>query len=134
MLVAAETILPSQDFLKPGTIRFIFDCIRTGNTDQLPPTPLVRTTSDGKLVAIDGHNLIAVRHFLNQKVEVIPATSPHDGLLETTAANIERNKELAAKYDTVLDEQRRVATEGIHSFADLIAKYPNLFIEPAASY
>jgi hypothetical protein len=133
MLVNSNKIRPSQDFLKPGTVQFIFDCIRSGNTDELPPTPLVRAGDDGELVAIDGHNLIAVRHFLKQKVEVIPATSASDGLPETSEANIERNKELAAKYDTVLDEQHRVAGEGIASFDDLIAKYPDLFAEPAAA-
>ncbi len=131
MLVNPNKIRPSQDFLKPGTVRFIFDCIHNGNTDELPPTPLVRTDDDGELVAIDGHNLLAVRCFLNQGVEVIAATSPHGGLSETSEANIERNKELATKYDIVLDEQHRVAAEGIHSLADLIAKYPDLFVDPA---
>src|SRR5688572_22732874 len=130
MLVSPDKIRPSQDFLKPGTVRFIFECIRTGNTDELPPTPLVRTDEDGELVAIDGHNLIAVRCFLGQEVEVIPATSAEDGLPPTSEANIERNKELASKYDTVLDEQRRAAAEGITSFPGLIAKYPDLFVEP----
>lgn len=131
MLVSADKIRPSQDFLKPGTVRFIFECIRTDNTEELPPTPLVRTDEAGELVAIDGHNLIAVRCFLGQAVEVIPATSAEHGLPPTSKANIERNKELASKYDTVLDEQRRVAAEGITSFADLIAKYPDLFVAPA---
>lgn len=133
MLVSPNKIRPSQDFLKPGTVRFILECIRTGDTEELPPTPLVRTDEEGGLVAIDGHNLIAVRCFLGQEIEVIPATSAEDGLPPTSEANIERNKELVLKYDTVLNEQRRVATEGITSFADLIAKYPDLFVEPAAA-
>ena len=133
MLISPNNIRPSQDFLKPDTVRFIFESIRTGKTDELPPTPLVRTDEDGGLVAIDGHNLIAVRCFLGQEVEVIPVTSAEDGLPPTSEANIERNKELASKYDTVLDEQRRVATEGITSFANLIAKYPDLFVESAAA-
>lgn len=128
MLVSPEKIRPSQDFLKPDTVRFIFECIRTGNTDELPPTPLVRADEDGEPVAIDGHNLIAVRCFLGQEVEVVPATSAEDGLPPTSKANIERNKELASKYGTVLDEQHRVAAEGITRFADLIAKYPDLFV------
>lgn len=131
MLVSPNKICPSQDFLKPATVRFIFECLRTGNTDDLPPTPLVRTNDNGELVAIDGHNLIAVRCFLGQEIEVIPATSADDGLPATSDANIDRNKELASKYSTVLDEQRRVAAEGITSFTDLIRKYPDLFAESA---
>ena len=132
MLVSPTKIRPSQDFLKPGTVRFIFECIRAGNTDELPPTPLVRVDRDGGLVAIDGHNLIVVRYFLGQEIEVIPATSAADGLPATSDANIDRNKELASKYDTVLDEQRQVAAEGITSFADLIGKYPDLFVGSTA--
>lgn len=59
------------------------------------------------------------------------AASPDDGLPEASEANAARNKDLAEKYDTVLAEQRRVAAEGIASFADLIAKYPDLFTEAA---
>jgi hypothetical protein len=127
MLISPDKILPSQDFLKEKTVRFILECIRTGQTDDLPPTPLVRRDEQGNLVAIDGHNLIAVRHLRNEPVEVIVPSSAHDGLPETTEANKERNKELAEKYDTAVDEQRKVAAEGITSFADLIAKYETLF-------
>lgn len=55
------------------------------------------------------------------------ATSATDGLPPTTEAAVVRNEELAAKYDTALTEQQRVAAEGIASFDDLIAKYPGLF-------
>ncbi len=61
MLVEAKTIIPSQDFLKPATVRFIFDCIKSGDLDKLPPEPIVRKDENGNLVAIDGHNILAVR-------------------------------------------------------------------------
>jgi hypothetical protein len=125
--VLPEIIAPSQDFLKPNTVRYIIGCIADGRFDELPPTPLVRKDEKGSFVAIDGHNLIAVRLFRNEPVEVIVANSPIDGLPGTTTANIERNKELKEKFDTVLDERRRVAAEGILTFSDLIHKYPELF-------
>jgi hypothetical protein len=37
------------------------------------------------------------------------------------------------KHDAVLDEQRRVAAEGVTSFGVLIEKYPGLFTETAVS-
>ncbi|HYH75149.1 MAG TPA: hypothetical protein VD735_04275 [Candidatus Saccharimonadales bacterium] len=127
MQVLPEQILPSQDFLKEKTVRFILECLRTGNLDDLPPTPLVRQDADGRLIAIDGHNLIAVRHYRNEPIEVIVATSSTDGLPATSEANVTRNQELADKFDTVLSEQRRVAAEGVTSFKTLIEKYPDLF-------
>jgi len=127
MQISPNQILPSQDFLKEKTVRFILECLTTGNLDELPPTPLVRRDAEGRLVAIDGHNLIAVRHYRQEPIEVIVATSATDGLPPTSEANITRNQELADKYDTVLDEQRRVAAEGITGFGALIEKYPALF-------
>ena len=44
-----------------------------------------------------------------------------------------RNRELAAKYDSVLDERQKVADEGIVTFADLNARYQPLFAEASAS-
>jgi hypothetical protein len=129
--ISPELIQPSQDFLKEKTVRYIFECIRTGKTNELPPTPLVRKDADGGLIAVDGHNLIAVRLFRNETIEVVIANSPQDGLSPVTDANIERNRELLEKFDTVLDERRRVAEEGILTFSDLIQKYPDLFNEGA---
>lgn len=127
MRVSPENILPSQNFLKERTVRFIIDCLLTGKVDDLPPTPLVRKDDEGRLVAIDGHNLIAVRRHRNEDIEVIVAESAQDGLPATSEGNITRNQELADKFDTALEEQRKVAAEGIASFDDLIAKYPELF-------
>lgn len=133
MLISPENIAPSQDFLKERTVRFIFSCLHEGNAADLPPTPLVRKDSEGNVVAIDGHNLIAARHFRGEDIEVNVAESPTDGLPPTTEANITRNEELAAKYDSVLDERRKVASEGIVTFADLIARYQPLFDEVSAA-
>ena len=133
MLVSPKQISPSQNFLKEKTVRFIFDYLRDGNSGVLPPTPLVRKDEEGNLVAIDGHNLIAARLFREEDVEVIVAESVTDGLSPTTEANITRNKELAAKFDSVLEERRKVAAEGVITFADLIARYQPLFDELSAS-
>lgn len=129
MLVSPEKIAPSQDFLKERTVQFIFSCLRDGNTEDLPPTPLVRADEEGNLVAIDGHNLIAARQFRGEDIEVVVVESATDGLPPTTEANITRNEELAAKYDSVLDDRRKVAAEGIVTFTDLIARYQPLFDE-----
>ncbi|HTE57710.1 MAG TPA: hypothetical protein VK694_03115 [Verrucomicrobiae bacterium] len=133
MLVSPEQIAPSQDFLKERTVRFIFACLHEGNADNLPPTPLVRKDEKGKLVAIDGHNLIAVRLFRGEDIEVVVVESPTDGLPPTTEANVTRNRELAEKYDSALDKQRKVAAEGIVTFSDLIARYQSLFAEASVS-
>lgn len=132
MLVSPEKIAPSQDFLKERTVKFIFACLRDGNTEDLPPAPLVRKDDEGNLVAIDGHNLIAAWQFRGEDIEVIVAESSTDGLPPITEANIVRNEELFAKYDSVLDERQKVAAEGIVTFADLIAHYQPLFDEVSA--
>lgn len=128
MKISPQNILPSQDFLKERTVRFILECLRSGNTEDLPPTPLVRKNEAGQFVAIDGHNLIAVRLYRNEDIEIFVAESADDGLPPMSEANIMRNQELATKFDTVLGEQRKVAAEGIRSFDDLLAKYPDLFV------
>ena len=133
MLVSPEQIAPSQDFLKEKTVRFILSCFRSGNTDELPPTPLVRKDEAGNLVAIDGHNLIAARLARREEVEVIIAESATDGLPPTSEANITRNEELAAKFDSVLEERQKVAAEGIRTFGDLVEKYRPLFDEAPAA-
>ncbi len=133
MRVSPKQIAPSQDFLKEKTVKFIFGCLRDGNVDDLPPTPLIRKDEEGGLVAIDGHNLIAVRLFRGEDIEVIVAESSTDGLPPTTEANITRNQELADKFDSVLGERRKVAAEGVVTFADLIARYRSLFDELSAA-
>lgn len=127
MLISPTNIAPSQDFLKEKTVRFILACLRDGKVEDLPPTPLVRKDAEGNLVAIDGHNLIAVRQFRGEGVEVVIAESATDGLPPTTEANITRNQELAAKYASVLEDRQKVAAAGIVTFADLVARNPQLF-------
>lgn len=129
--ISPALILPSQNFLKEKTVRYILGCIEDGRFDELPPTPLVRKDEAGQLVAIDGHNLIAVYLYRDEPINVIVANSSTDGLPPTTEANITRNQELAEKFDTVLVERRNVEKEGINDFFDLINKYPDLF--PAVS-
>jgi len=127
MLVEAKTIIPSQDFLKPATVRFIFDCIKSGDLDKLPPEPIIREDENGNLIAIDGHNILAVRSFKDEDIEVHVATSANDGLPEVSDANIARNDDLRMKFDNVLKERVVLHDTGIDSFEDLISKYPDLF-------
>lgn len=127
MRVPAEQLLPSQDFLKPTTVGFILDCFRKGTLDQLPPAPIVRKDENGRLIAIDGHNLIAVKLYRGEDVEVHLATSPDDGLPATSNANIQRNADLKNKYDSVLAERVMVQKKGIRTFRDLLSLYPSLF-------
>jgi len=127
MKVSPNQILPSQDFLKPRTVAFIFECIQKGALDQLPPDPIARKDENGKLIAIDGHNIIAVRLHRGEDVEVHVAASADDGLPATSEANIQRNADLKEKFDAVLAERARVRGEGIDTFSDLVGRYENLF-------
>lgn len=129
MLVSPIDILPSQDFLKPKTIAFILSCITSGSFEQLPPTPIVRRNLDGKFVAIDGHNLIAVRLYLGEDIEVHVASSADDGLPATTAANIQRNQDLKEKYNAVIDDSVNVQSNGVNGFQQLIEKYKVSFTD-----
>lgn len=95
--------------------------------DSLPPTPLVREDDKGGYVAIDGHNLIAVRAYLDQPVEVHIARSPSDGLPNTDEMSMTRNQELAEKFETVLDEAELISSSGIARFSDLIKSNKELF-------
>ncbi len=128
MRVSPELIAPSQDFLKPSTIAFIFDCIERDELDRLPPDPIVRQDTDGALIAIDGHNLIAVKLYRQEEIEVHLASSATDGLPVHTQADTQRNNDLREKFEIVLDERNRVSGEGIASFRDLIKRYPELFL------
>lgn len=127
MIVSPERLVPSQDFLKPHTVAYIFECIKKGETGQLPPDPIVRAGENGELIAIDGHNLIAVMLHRGEALNVHVAASAQDGLPPTSAANIHRNKDLKEKFETVLLERTRVRDEGIASFKDLIDRFPDLF-------
>lgn len=126
----ATSIKPSQDFLKEKTVKYIFECIAAGDTDSLPPAPIVRrSNSDGEYIAIDGHNLLAVNDFLGKSCEVYVADSAYDKL--TTANSAEaleaRNNDLHDKYDSAYLEFIRLSREGLNSFSQLRDKYPLLF-------
>jgi len=127
-----RAILPSQDFLKPQTVKFISECIVKGNYDDLPPTPIVRQDDLGRYIAIDGHNLIAVRVFRNENIEVHVAHNDHDGLPEITEENKQRNADLLEKFDAVVQFQKAAESKGIRSFEDLIKSNPDLFNESDA--
>jgi hypothetical protein len=124
-----DQIAPSQDFLKPGTVKFIFECIGSGNLESLPPTPIIRQDANGAYVAIDGHNLIAVRAFRHEDIEVYVATNADDGLPPESPRNEIRNTDLRTKFETVLSERDKIAAEGVRSFHDLIQRNEELFRE-----
>jgi hypothetical protein len=127
MKISPKQLVPSQDFLKPHTVAFILECIHEGNLDQLPPAPIVREGKDGELIAIDGHNLIAVKLYRNEEIEVHLAKSRDDGLPADTEANVQRNKDLHEKFDFVLTERVRLHAEGIDTFQDLVDRYEDSF-------
>ena len=129
MKVSPENILPSQNFLKPETLKYILECMKNGKLDKLPPNPIVREDDDGKMVAIDGHNLIAVKLLRNEDVDVHVAKTADDGLPETSDANIQRNQDLKKRFITVLKDRTRLQAEGINSFNDLIARYNDILHE-----
>ncbi len=128
MRISPELILPSQNFLKPDTVIFIFNCIERGDLDRLPPPPIVRRGDGNELIAIDGHNLIAVKLYRKEDIEVHPADSAIDGLLTLTEANVQRNKDLYEKFELAVSERNRLYAEGVMSFWDLIKRYPELFL------
>ena len=127
MRVSPNLILPSQDFLNPQTISFIIERIKNGELEKLPPDPIVRKDDSGNLIAIDGHNLIAVRLHRGEDIDVHLANSYEDGLPANSEANVERNNDLKRKYDSALIERVRLHEQGIDSFNDLINRYPDLF-------
>lgn len=129
ILVDVRDVSPSQDFLKERTVRFILSCIENDQEDELPPTPIVRKDDEGRLVAIDGHNLLAVKGKLGRQTLVHVAESAEDGLPPTSEANRTRNSDLAEKYELSLVERARVAAEGVTSFEGLVDKYSQIFSE-----
>ena len=123
MRVSPSDIAPSQDFLKEQTLRFIGDCIRKGQFDDLPPAPIVRKDTEGKLVAIDGHNLIAAKWWLEEDIEVHLAESANDGIAGVTEASLKRNQDLSKKFEIVLSDVENIRQHGVKNFDDLCGKY-----------
>jgi hypothetical protein len=127
MKVSPDQLLPSQSFLKPDTIAYILKCYKTNRLGDLPPNPIVRKDGSGNLVAIDGHNLIAVKLHRGEEIDIHLAQHAEDGLSPTSDANIKRNLDLKEKFETVLTDRAYVEAEGILTFRELISQYPNFF-------
>ncbi len=101
--VGPNRVVPTQDFLKNDTILFILTCYRDNTLDKLPPPPIVREDPVTKqLVAIDGHNLLAVNTSLEKDTKVYIATSQNDFLEGNSKAIKERNQDLLEKFEQVL--------------------------------
>jgi len=127
MKINPSEIYPTQNFLKPGTVEYIFDCISNGHKEDLPPAPIVRKDAEGNLLAIDGHNLIAVLHYLGEEIEVHLAESTSDGLGVKTNKDATRNQELHDKYDQILELRQQTISNGVNTFQDLIDQNKELF-------
>lgn len=134
-------IKPSQDFLKEGTVRFILACYSENKKEQLPPPPVVRKNQENDgYIAIDGHNLIAVRDFFDEECEVFVASHAGDELTEKDFPEssaewlASRNADLRAKFDSVVDDYKRLSSDGLDSFARLREKYPQLFNSDLLDY
>jgi inorganic pyrophosphatase/exopolyphosphatase len=95
---------------------------------------------EGRLVAVDGHNLLAVRFQRKEPVDVVIIKSEHEQLPGASAAIIERNRQLKTKYADVSRRRCQTVDRGIVSFADLVAKYTDVFdpsfiaVTPGAAY
>ena len=117
--VRPHRVLPSQNILKKDTLMFIFTCYRDQTLHKLPPPPIVREdTMTKNLIAIDGHNLLAINASLGKETQVYVATSKNDGLEGESVAIHKRNKDLFEKFDVVLE----LVNEKI-TFKTLLKKY-----------
>lgn len=129
--VDSDKVIPSQDFVKENTVRFILESLTQGRRDELPPAPIVRTHPAGKgHVAIDGHNLLVVNSLLGVPTEVYVAEGPDDILHASEAMDqrkvASRNQDLREKFDSAVEEAGRLRAEGLLTIADLRWKYPFL--------
>ncbi|MBI4599970.1 hypothetical protein HY732_03535 [Candidatus Uhrbacteria bacterium] len=118
-----SAIKPSQDFLKKGTMDFIFDCFKKGELALLPPPPLVRRDPGhmDSYIAIDGHNLLAAHEFFGTECEVFLVDSADDFLPNPNndPRITQRNKDLSEKFESCVDD----ANEARSSFQELIQGY-----------
>ncbi len=107
-----SSIKPSQDFLKKGTMDFIFDCFKRGQLELLPSPPIVRRDPDHEdsYIAIDGHNLLAAHEFFGIECEVFLVDSPTDFLSnpDNDPDIAQRNKDLAEKFESCVDEAEKI--------------------------
>ena len=101
--VGPHRVLPSQNDLNKDTLLFIFRCYRDQKIKDLPPPPIVREDPVTKiLIAIDGHNLLAINTSLGKDTQVYVASSPTDVLEGKSDAIKLRNRDLYEKFDQVL--------------------------------
>jgi cytidyltransferase-like protein len=127
--VDPRQVLPSQDFLKDGTMRMIANALACGQLNRLPPPPIVRTaTFSERPVAIDGHNLLAVKLLMGENCLVYLAEHPNDHLpLSTDDSAIDnRNRDLAEKFASSEIEARRLFAQGMTGMSGLLLHYPEL--------
>ena len=113
-------VRPTQDFLKEDTLKHIVQCYKTGNLEKVPPPPIVRKDADDSLVAIDGHNLLAVNYLLGKSTEVFIAKDSNDKYPGESEAIIKRNKDLNEKYDSAIVSSRELEIKGIKTIKDLV--------------
>lgn len=122
-------ILPSQDFLKDGTVRMIANALASGQLDRVPPPPIVRAASfSDRLVAIDGHNLLAVKLLMGERCLVYLAEHPNDHLALSSddSAIAQRNRDLTDKFEASEIEARQLFARGITGMSALLTHYPDL--------
>ncbi len=127
IVVNPKEIKPSQDFLKEGTVKFIFDCLKNNQPNLLPPQPIVRRDDNGNLIAIDGHNLIAVYDWLDKKISVFVVDNQDDNLRNYGQGAELRQKDFQEKFQKVTFWREQLKKQGINSFADLRKRYRFLF-------
>ncbi len=127
IVVNPKEIKPSQDFLKERTVKFIFDCLKNNQLNLLPPQPVVRRDDQGNLIAIDGHNLIAVYDWLDKKISVFVVDDQDDNLRNYGQGAELRQKDFQEKFQKVTFWREQLKKQGINSFADLRKRYRPLF-------
>lgn len=123
--VDAGIVLPTQNFLKPGTVRHILGLLAAGRFEDLPPEPIVRKHGDS-LLALDGHNKLAVFASRDEPVQVYIADYAQDALPGSDAAIQQRNKDLAERFALAVQMHKQA---GIATISDLVAANQSLFNE-----
>lgn len=132
ILLKTSGILPSQDFVKPDTIRMILDRWLHQDKQGLPPSPLVKRGKNGEYIAIDGHNLLVVSDLFDGECEVFLVEGKDDILTIEDCPDtsrefvIDRNGELKEKFSIVDGLAYQMQEKGILSIADLRHSVPYL--------
>ncbi len=127
VLVSTKEIKPSQDFLKEKTVKFILRCLKNNQPNLLPPQPIVRRGDNGELIAVDGHNLVAVYDWLGEDVSIFVVDDKNDNLQNYGSGVELRRKDFQEKFQKVTLWREQLKKQGINSFSDLWKKYNFLF-------